>query len=317
MKRKLNIFLLILFIILGNSFLRADVELNIGYGISKPNLGDMSYLYSAQNDELTNIKNQGFSTITDYSFSAPDYFKNFSGELKFSISSSLWLGIEYSKVKLNQSQTGNWQFEKTDEDIVETISGNISKFSNTYDVNIFGINLYWKFQIASFVEIEAGIGASYLKAKDSNNYNSIINDTVSFGAHSAQNEIKITETWDIQTETFGGKGGLRLNFKITKSAGIYVGAYYSYFSPKNLTGNFRFTATSTLTSTFDDNEYKNSSTYTGNGDYHIIIKKGEGSDIKYIRPEVSPTPAGEESDQGIAKSNFSGAKAIVGIFFRL
>jgi len=290
MKKKIKVLFILIIFTIFSAYLLADVELNINYGMSKPNLGDLHYLYSAQNDELTNFKNQGFSSTKDFTFSAPDYFKNFGGELKFSISSSVWLGIEYTKIKTEDIQRGTWEYEKTDVDVQESISGNIEKFSTDYDINIFGLNLYWKFPISSFLEIEAGIGISYIKAKDSNNYDATINNTVTFNSESARNEIKITQIWDIQTDTFGGKGGLRLNFKITKKAGIFVGAYYSYYSPKNLTGNFRFTATSTFTSTFDSSKYKNSSTYTGNGEYHIIIRKGEGSNITYLRPMSKEIP---------------------------
>ncbi len=317
MKEKIRILFVVLSLFLLFTYLRAEVEFNISYGISRPNLGDLDYLYSAQNDELLNLKNQGFSPVSDFSFSPPDFFKDFGGELKFSISSSLWLGIEYIKTKLNHSQSGNWEYEKTDVDVNESISGSIDSFSNVYDLNNFGLNLYWKFPISSFLEIEAGIGASYLRLKNSNEYKAKITDTLAFGSENAKSETKITQTWDLQTDTFGGKGGIKLKLKVTKRAGIFVGAYYSYFSPKNLKGNFRFTATTNFTSSFDNSEYKNSSTYTGEGEYHIIIKKGEGADIKYLRPEVSPAPPGEESDQGVAKSSFSGAKAVIGIFIRL
>ncbi len=310
--------ILVFFVLLGVliTFTFADIEFNFIYGISKPNLGDFEYLYSAQNDELTNLQNQGYNATSGYTFTLPDIFKDYGGEIKFSISQSLWLGIEYTKTKLNHVLTGSWTYEKTEDNISENISATIDNFSTDYDINNFGLNLYWKFQISSHIEIEAGIGASYIKVKDDNKYSAIINNRMSFGSEYAHNEIKITQTSNIETSTYGGKAGLRLNFKITKTAGIFIGSYYSYFSPKELTGAFRYTATSKYTSSLDNSEYTNNSTYTGNGEFHIIIRKGDGADMKYIRPTVKPLPPGEESDQGVAKSNFSGVKAVLGVFFR-
>ncbi len=313
-KNKVLLFLALIGILL--SYAYSDVEINFIYGMTKPNLGDLEYLYSAQNDELNNLKKQGFTAKSDYNFTSPDYFKDFGGEIKFSISSSLWLGIEYIKTKLNHVQSGNWAFEKTEVDVLESISGNIDNFTSDYDINVFGLNLYWKFPISSFLELEAGIGASYIKVKDDNNYTATINNRLTFGEEYANNEIKISQVWDLESNTFGGKAGLRLNVNIKKSMGVFIGAYYSYYSPKELTGNFRYTATSKFTSSFDSSEYNNSSTYTGNGTYHIIIRKGEGSNMTYIRPEVKPLPPGEETDQGVAKTNFSGTKAVIGVFFR-
>ena len=312
-----KIILISFIIIFSISFAIAKVEFNFSYGLSKPNLGDMGYLYSAQNNEIANFKNQGFTTITDFNFSTPDYFKNFGGELKFEISNSLWMGIEYANMNLNHIQRGNWELGKTKNSITENISADIEKFSSEYKANIIGINLYWKFTLSSLVEIEAGVGVSYLMLKDENSYSAVINDKVSYGQEYANNNIKITQNGSMKANTFGGKAGLRLNLKILKSSGIFAGVYYTYYSPKNLNGYFRYTATTTFKLSFDESEYTNSITYNGDGDYHVIIIKGDGSDIKYLRSEVKPATPGTETDEGVAKSNFSGMKAMVGVFFRL
>ena len=313
-KIKVLLFLALLGILLTYAY--SDVEINFIYGITKPNLGDLEYLYSAQNDELNNLKNQGFTAKTDYNFSSPDYFRNFGGEIKFSISSSLWLGIEYTKTKLNHVQGDNWVFEKSEAGILESISGNIDNFSTDYDINIFGLNLYWKFPLSSLLELEAGVGVSYIKLKDDNNYTVTINSNITFGEEYVNNEIKISQAWDLESNTFGGKAGLRLNVNIKKSTGLFLGVYYSYYSPKELSGNFRYTTTSKYTSSFDSTEHSNSATYLGNGVYHIIVREGSGSNMTYMRPIFNPSPPGDETDQGIAKTNFSGTKAVIGVFFR-
>ncbi len=312
-----NILLITFITIFSVSFSMAKVEFNFSYGLSKPNLGDMSYLYSAQNDEITNLKNQGFTTVTDFKFTTPDYFKNFGGELKFAISNSLWMGIEYTNMSVNHTQRGNWELNKQENFITENITANIEKFSTEFKANIVGVNLYWKYSLSSFVEIEAGVGVSYLMMKDNNSYSSVINDKVSYGQEYANNNIKITQSGSMSVNTFGGKAGLRLNLKILKSSGIFAGVYYTYYSSKNLNGYFRYTATTTFKSSFDESEYTNSITYNGDGDYHVIIRKGVGSDIKYLRPEVKPTTPGSETDEGTVKSNFSGMRVLLGVFFRL
>ncbi len=311
-----KISLIFIIIIFALSFSYAKVEFDFSYGISRPSLGDYKYLYSGQNDELNNLKSQGFSAVKDFNFTSPENFKNFGGEIKFSISNSIWLGIEYSNISLNHTLRGDWEYSKTEDSITDKVSGNIEKFATNYKTNIIGLNLYWKFNISSFLEIEAGVGASYLMLTDENNYSAVLTENISYGSEYANTDTKITQSGEIKVNTFGGKAGLRLNIKLLKKAGIFAGAFYTYYSPKNLNGYFRYTASSTFSSSFDDSEYTNNITYNGDGDYHIIIKKGNGSDLTYIRPEVKPSPPGTETDNGAAKSDFSGIKVLVGVFFR-